>query len=196
MPRPAAGTAPPVEGVHLLTPAVHADERGEFFEWLRTDRLARAVGRPVTVAQVNVSVSRLGVLRGIHYAAAPPGQAKFLTCLRGAVLDVVVDVRVGSPTFGRCTTVRLDDRTRRGIWIAAGLGHAVLALSDHALVAYACSHPYAPEGERGLNPLDPDLGIDWPAGLTPRLAPRDTAWPTLAEARAGGLLPRYEDFAP
>src|SRR6185312_4820749 len=106
-----------------------------------------------------------GALRGIHFADVPPSQAKYLTCMRGAVLDVVVDLRVGSPTFGSWDSVVLDDVTHRTIYISEGLGHAVLALSDHTTLVYLCSEGYAPEREHTVNPLDPEIGIEWPVDV-------------------------------
>ncbi len=176
-----------------VIPVQHADDRGVFLEWYRFDRLTEAMGHPLRLAQGNCSVSRRGVLRGIHFADVPPGQAKYVTCLRGAALDVVVDIRVGSPTFGRWDTVRLDDVDRRAVYIAEGLGHAFMALSDEATVAYLCSEPYRPGREHGVHPLDPAIGISWPEEISPLLSPKDAATPTLAEAAEHGLLPRYDD---
>jgi dTDP-4-dehydrorhamnose 3,5-epimerase len=176
-----------------ITPAQYADERGVFLEWYRFEPLAEAVGHPLRLAQANCSVSRRGVVRGVHFADVPPSQAKYVTCLAGAVLDVVVDIRVGSPTFGRWDAVRLDDVDRRAVYLAEGLGHAFIALSDTATVSYLCSEPYTPDREHGLHPLDPGLGIAWPAGVEPLLSPKDAAAPTLEQARAEGLLPSYDD---
>ena len=140
--------------------------------------------------QANHSVSSRGTLRGVHFADVPPGQAKYVYCTRGAVLDVVVDLRVGSPTFGVSDSVRLDDQDRRGIYLSEGLGHAFLALTDDANVTYLCSEPYAPGREHGVHPLDPELDLPWPEG-DHLLSDKDAAAPTLAEARASGLLPDY-----
>ncbi|HEU4674409.1 MAG TPA: dTDP-4-dehydrorhamnose 3,5-epimerase, partial [Motilibacteraceae bacterium] len=134
-----------------------------------------------------------GVVRGVHFADVPPSQAKYVSCLSGAVLDVVVDIRVGSPTFGRWDAVRLDDVDHRALYLAEGLGHAFMALTDGAVVSYLCSAPYAPQREHGLHPLDPGLALPWPADVEPLLSPKDAAAPTLAEALAAGLLPTYED---
>lgn len=173
-------------------PTQHADDRGVFLEWFSRGVFAEAAGHPLALAQANCSVSRRGTLRGIHFADVPPSQAKYVTCLSGAVLDVVVDIRVGSPGFGAYDTVRLDDQDRRAVYVAEGLGHAFLALTDDATVVYLCSEPYAPGREHGLNPLDPEIGIDWPADLEPLLSPKDAAAPSLAEAADRGLLPDYE----
>ena len=181
-----------VPGALELTPAQHADERGLFLEWYRSDELEAAVGRAMPLAQANCSVSRRGVVRGVHFADVPPSQAKYVTCFAGAVLDVVVDLRVGSPAYGRWAAVRLDDVTRRAVYLPEGVGHAFCALSDSATVAYLCSEPYRPDREHAVHPLDPALGLPWPADLELVLSPKDAAAPSLAEALASGLLPSYE----
>jgi dTDP-4-dehydrorhamnose 3,5-epimerase len=182
-----------ISGAYLFSPVIHADERGAFLEWFRADAVLAATGRTLDLAQANCSVSRRGVLRGVHFADVPPSQAKYVTCVAGAVLDVIVDIRVGSPTFGEWVAVELDDRTRRAVFIAEGLGHAFMALSEQATVVYLCSEPYAPGREHGVHPLDPELAIGWPADVEPVLSAKDADAPSLAQARERGLLPRYED---
>lgn len=177
----------------MLEPTIFPDDRGSFHEWFRTGDIEEAVGHPLDLAQANCSVSRRGVLRGIHFADVPPSQAKYVKCLRGAVLDVVVDIRVGSPTFGGWDAVQLDDETHRSIYIAEGLGHAFMALTDDATVVYLCSAGYAPGREHGINPLDPEIAIEWPIGTGPLMSPKDAAAPSLADALRDGLLPSYED---
>ena len=175
-----------------LTPRIHPDDRGVFLEWFRAEDLTAAAGHPLTLAQANCSVSRRGTLRGIHFADVPPGQAKYVTCLAGAVLDVVVDIRTGSPTHGAWEAVRLDDVDRRALYLGEGLGHAFLALTDGAVVSYLCSTGYNPGAEHGINPLDPELGIAWPDDVEPLLSPKDAAAPTLAQAAEQGLLPSWD----
>lgn len=177
-----------IEGAWEIVPVQHGDPRGLFLEAFRADRLAAVVGHEPKVTQVNVSVSARGVVRGIHFADLPPGQAKYVTCSRGAVIDVIVDIRTGSPTFGRWQGVRLDDTERRAVYISEGLGHGFCALTDDATLTYLCSAPYRPAHEHTVHPLDPDLAIEWPAE-EPQLSARDAAAPSLAEARAKGLLP-------
>lgn len=177
-----------IGGAWEITPQQHGDPRGRFLEWYRHDRLAEAVGHRLELAQANLSVSARGVVRGIHYADVPPGQAKYVTCVSGAVLDVVVDVRRGSPTFGRWEAVRLDDVDRRAVYLAEGLGHGFCALTDGATLAYLCSTTYHPAAEHAVHPLDPALGIDWPTG-SPILSDRDAAAPLLDAAP----LPDYGD---
>jgi dTDP-4-dehydrorhamnose 3,5-epimerase len=188
-----------VPGAWEITPVQHGDPRGVFLEWFQGVPFAQNVGHPLTLAQANMSVSAAGVLRGIHFADVPPGQAKYVTCPKGAVLDVVVDIRVGSPTFGQWDTVLLDDVDRRAIYLSEGLGHAFCSLEDGSTVVYLCSTPYAPGREHGVHPLDPAIGIEWPSvardgsPITPQLSAKDTSAPTLAEAAEQGLLPRWED---
>jgi dTDP-4-dehydrorhamnose 3,5-epimerase len=145
------------------------------------------------ITQANCSVSRRGVIRGIHFSDVPPGQAKYVTCASGAILDVVVDLRLGSPGFGRWEAVQLDDENRRALYIGEGLGHAFMALSDRATALYLCSTGYAPDREHGVHPLDPDIGIAWPADLEKILSAKDSAAPSLQQAQADGLLPEFSD---
>ncbi|AZS83337.1 dTDP-4-dehydrorhamnose 3,5-epimerase [Streptomyces griseoviridis] len=179
----------------VLEPTVFPDARGTFHEWYRGTEFREATGYDLPLAQANCSVSRRGALRGVHFSDLPPGQAKWVSCMRGAVLDVVVDLRVGSPTYRRWDAVRLDDTDRRALFLAEGLGHAFLALTDDATVVYLTSSGYAPGREHGVHPLDPGLGIAWPAGITPLLSEKDAGAPTLAEAERSGLLPSYAECA-
>ncbi len=183
-----------IEGSWVITPKIHADQRGAFLEWFTEPAFIEAVGHPLRLAQANCSVSARGVVRGIHFADVPPGQAKYVTCVSGAVLDVVVDLRTGSPTFGRWEGVRLDDVARRAVYLAEGLGHGFCALTEGATVVYLCSEGYAPTREHGVHPLDPDLAIDWgiPAGDI-QLSPKDADAPMLEVALAGGSLPGWVD---
>jgi dTDP-4-dehydrorhamnose 3,5-epimerase len=180
-----------VPGAWVFTPKQFPDDRGLFLEWLRNDLLAEVVGHPLTVVQANNSVSRRGVLRGVHYALVPPGQAKYVYCPRGAIMDFVVDIRDGSPTFGAWDSVLLDDVDRRAMYVAEGVGHAFVALTDDASLTYLVSAPYDPAREFTVSPLDPALGIDW--GVTdPVLSERDAKAPSLDEARRLGQLPTWE----
>jgi dTDP-4-dehydrorhamnose 3,5-epimerase len=182
-----------IGGAWTFTPALHGDDRGYFLEWFRAGELSESLGHRPEIAQGNCSVSRRGVIRGVHFASVPPGQAKYVTCVSGAVLDVIVDVRVGSPSYGRWEAVRLDDASRRAVYLSEGLGHAFTALSDEATVIYLCSTPYSPGREHGVHPLDPDIGIEWPTDTEPVLSGKDAAAPTLEQARQAGLLPVYAD---
>ena len=109
-----------IGGAWTFTPALHRDERGYFLEWFQAGELSESLGYRPEIAQANCSMSRQGVVRGVHFASVPPGQAKYVTCVSGAVLDVIVDVRVGSPTYGRWEDVRLDDTSRRAVFLAEG----------------------------------------------------------------------------
>jgi dTDP-4-dehydrorhamnose 3,5-epimerase len=180
-----------VEGAWEISPIQRGDPRGLFLEWYRSDQMVSAIGHPFDLVQANLSVSERGVVRGVHFADVPPGQAKYVTCVRGALLDVIVDLRVGSPNFGQWDAVRLDDVDRRAVYLSEGLGHGVCALTDEATTLYLCSASYNPAAEHGVHPLDPELAIDWPAD-SPILSAKDLAAPSLADAKAAGLLP---DFA-
>lgn len=185
-----------IDGAWVYTPQVHHDDRGSFAEAFRGAEFAADLGYRLDVAQVNCSVSRRGVIRGIHYADVPPGQAKYVTCVSGAILDVVVDLRAGSPSFGKWEAVRLDAAARNAVFLSEGLGHAFMALTDGATAIYLCSTPYAPGREHGLHPLDETIGIAWPAddeGGEPVLSDKDAAAPGLDEALRAGQLPRYEE---
>lgn len=182
-----------IDGAWVFNPKIHHDDRGSFLESFRGDEVAAELGYRLDIAQVNWSVSRRGVIRGVHFADVPPGQAKYVTCVRGAIIDVVVDLRVGSPGFGRWEAVRLDDENRRSVFIGEGLGHAFMALTDECTVVYLCSTPYMPGREHGIDPLDPTIGIGWPADVEPVLSPKDAAAPSLAEALRDGLLPQCAD---
>jgi dTDP-4-dehydrorhamnose 3,5-epimerase len=182
-----------IDGCWVLAPRIHKDGRGSFLEWFRESEFYADLGYRMDVAQANCSVSRRGVIRGVHFSDVPPGQAKYITCASGAIIDVVVDLRVGSPGFGRWQAVRLDGETRRALFIPEGLGHAFVALSDQATVLYLCSTPYAPGREHGVHPLDPAIGIAWPMDMEKVLSDKDASAPTLAEAQSAGLLPDYAE---
>lgn len=181
-----------IEGAWVHEPRLFADRRGSFHEWFTSADFRESVGRDLSLAQANCSVSAPGVLRGVHFADVPPGQAKYVTCVRGAVLDVVADLRTGSPTFGEWETVRLDDDAHRCVYLSEGLGHAFLSLAADSTVVYLCSTGYTPHAEHGVHPLDATLGIDWPVTGDPVLSEKDAAAPTLAAAQSQGLLPSYE----
>lgn len=182
-----------VPGAYEMTPEQRGDERGAFLEWYRADRMAAAVGHPLLLAQANTSVSARGVVRGVHFADVPPGQAKYVTCTAGAGLDIIVDIRVGSATFGQWDAVRLDPVDRRAVYVGEGLGHAFMALEEGTAISYLLSTGYAPEREHGVHPLDPDLALPWPADVEPVLSRKDRDAPSLAAARAAGLLPSYDE---
>jgi len=181
----------PIEGAFVVTPRQFADSRGVFLEFFRSDVFLGAAGHSLSLAQANCSVSAKGVMRGIHFASVPPGQAKYVTCLQGSVLDVTVDIRLGSPTFGQWEAVQLDTETRRAVYLTEGLGHVFLSLQDDSTVMYLCSEGYAPGREFGIDPFDPDIGISWP-DVDITLSDKDRQAPSLAEVRELGLLPDYQ----
>jgi dTDP-4-dehydrorhamnose 3,5-epimerase len=176
-----------------FTPRVFPDSRGEFVAPYQEDVFVKTVGFPLRLAQSNHSRSRRWSVRGLHYADVPPGQAKYVYCPRGSLLDLVVDIRVGSPTFGRWDAAVLDPRDFRAIYIPEGVAHAFLALEDDTVISYLCSAGYNPAAEHGINPYDPALGLPWPEDIEPLLSEKDAAAPTLAEAEAAGMLPTYAE---
>jgi len=179
-----------IAGAYHVRNVVHADDRGEFVEWFRIDKVEQATGYRFPVSQANLSRSAQGVVRGIHFADVPPGQAKLVTCLSGSIRDVVVDIRVGSPTFGTWEAVDLDAHSRDAVLLPVGVGHAFVAKEDNTLVAYLVSEVYTPHAEHGIHPLDPDLAIDFGVDHDQLLlSPKDQQAPTLAHAKRDGLLP-------
>lgn len=182
-----------ISHAYEFSPSTFPDTRGVFVAPFQEKPFIDAVGHPLRVAQTNHSVSRMGAIRGVHFADTPPGQAKYVYCSRGALLDIVVDVRVGSPTFGEWDTVRLDTVSYRSLYLAEGLGHAFVALEDDTAMTYLCSTGYNPGAEHGITPMDEALRLPWPTDLEPLLSEKDAKAPTLAEAAAMGLLPKYED---
>lgn len=177
----------------LCAPDLHGDERGMFLEWFRGDELAAATGRRFDIVQANHSVSRRGALRGVHFADVPPGQAKFVYCPAGAVLDIVVDLRVGSPTFGTVDSVVLEETERRAVFIAEGIGHAMVALRDDSSLTYLVSTFYDPVAEHTVSPVDPALALPLPDEIgAPKMSEKDVSAPTLREASDLGRLPRYD----
>jgi len=183
-----------IPGAWEITPEIHGDARGLFFEWLTDRGFTGFAGHSFDVRQANCSVSAAGVLRGLHFAQLPPSQAKYVTCVSGSVFDVVVDIRLGSPTFGRSDSVVLDDTDHRTIYLSEGLAHGFLALQDNSTVMYLCSAEYNPQREHTICATDPALAIDWPLvdGAVPSLSDRDAVAPSLDEVRKSGLLPTWE----
>jgi len=175
-------------GVLIVEPRVFGDARGFFLETHSRERYA-AHGIGPDFVQDNHSRSARGVLRGLHFQE-PQAQGKLVQAARGAIFDVAVDVRRGSPHFGRWTGVELSDENHRQLWVPPGFAHGFLTLSETADVLYKCTAFYAPDCERAVRWDDPAIGIDWPdVGREPRLSARDAAAPMLAEC-AG--LPAYE----
>jgi dTDP-4-dehydrorhamnose 3,5-epimerase len=167
-----------LEGLVLLAPTVHGDERGFFLETYRADAWA-AHGVPTEFVQDNQSRSRRGTVRGMHFQISP-GQGKLVRVARGSVFDVVVDIRVGSPTFGHWEAAVLDDERGLQLWIPPGFAHGFCVLSDVADFVYKCTSYYDPATEAGFSFADPDVGIEWPEGELSH-SQRDRDAPRLAE---------------
>ncbi|WP_079102240.1 dTDP-4-dehydrorhamnose 3,5-epimerase family protein [Streptomyces sp. TP-A0356] len=176
-----------------ITPYKHRDARGSFYESFRRDKLAAEIGRPVPVAQVNYSVSRKQVLRGLHGTLLPPGQAKVVCVVRGAVLDIVVDLRLGSPTYGVHEANWLDAESGETLFVAEGLVHGFLALTDDTCVSYLCSTEFVPGTQLDIDPFDAELDLPWGLSEAPLMSAKDASAVSVAAAREAGLLPRYED---
>ena len=172
-----------LDGLVLLAPAVHGDERGFFVETYR-EELWRQYGIPTEFVQDNQSRSRRGTLRGIHFQTHP-GQGKLVRCARGRVLDVVVDLRRGSPTFGEWESVELDDTKGQQLWIPIGFGHGFCVLSDVADFVYKCTAYYDAATESGIRFDDPDVGVEWPSGIELIYSERDRNAPRLADVAEG-----------
>ncbi|MCK2243937.1 MULTISPECIES: dTDP-4-dehydrorhamnose 3,5-epimerase family protein [unclassified Crossiella] len=184
-----------IPDAYEFTPKSFPDDRGLLVVPFQADLVTETVGYPLPLAQSNHSVSRRGVIRGVHFADTPPGQAKYVYCASGALLDIIIDIRLGSPTFGKWEAVRLSSETYNSIYISEGLGHCFLALEENTVMSYLCSTPFTPARERAINPLDPALGLPWAEhldGAAPVLSVKDTEAPSLAEAEAAGLLPKYQ----
>ena len=171
-----------LEGVKIIEPRIFGDARGYFFEsW--NERNYREAGIDCRWVQDNESKSRAGVLRGLHFQAAPYTQAKLVRVIAGSVLDVVLDIRKGSPTFGKHVAVELSDRNKRQLFVPRGFAHGFVVLSDEVIFAYKCDNPYMPSHERGIAFDDPALGIDWKIGRDHAiLSEKDTKNPLLKDA--------------
>jgi dTDP-4-dehydrorhamnose 3,5-epimerase len=181
-----------IPDVLVVRPKSYRDPRGYFFESFNQQAIGAAIGRPFTVAQVNCSVSKRGVIRGVH-GARLPGQAKLVYCVRGAILDVAVDLRVGSPTFGQHVTRRLTQHDAVAVFMGQGVGHGFHVLEDDSCVSYLCSGPYVPQDEIVLNPLDPELDIAWGVTASSILSDKDRDASSLAGLLANHELPAYEE---
>ncbi len=162
-----------IPGVWTYTPRTFADDRGYFFEWFQDSTFRETAGGDFALAQANCSVSSKGTLRGIHFADVPPGQRKYVMCLTGSIMDVAVDLRKGSPTFGKWDFANLSRENHKVISIPNGVGHAFMALEDDTTVVYLCDQRYNPTGEREINPLDPEIGIQWPQELPILMSQKD-----------------------
>lgn len=188
-----------IEGAWLAESPVWSDERGFFREWFRHEEILKSTGIDFSVRQCNISSSDKGVIRGIHYSLAPDGQAKWITCVSGAILDVIVDIRPKSPTFRRIEYVDLKGGEGRAVLIGKGLGHGFMALEDKTTVSYLLDTTYRPEFEFDIQPTDPDMGIDWHleliGGIGMVTSPKDAQAPTLEQRRIKGSLPKNQNLS-
>ena len=175
-----------IEGVLIIEPRVFDDARGYFFESFSQrefdDKVAPILAHSVHFVQDNESMSSYGVMRGLHFQRPPFTQSKLVRCVKGAVLDIAVDIRKGSPTFGRHVAVELTEDNHRQFFVPRGFAHGFAVLSDTAIFQYKCDEFYHPEADGGISIQDPSLGIDWriPAEKA-ILSEKDTKHPTLAE---------------
>lgn len=177
-----------IEGAWEIDPVVFASPAGLFVEAFDGNSFARRTGNLMLLGQLNIAVVRAGTLRGIHFGDPPSRQTKYVTCAVGAVWNVAVDLRPASPTFGTWQGTLLDDRSRRAVYLDEGIGHGYLCLDDLSVLAYACSEPHIAGRSRRIHPLDPDLGIRWPAhdrdgaGINAVIGTRDSTAPAFGEA--------------
>lgn len=180
-------------GAFLLSPRAVGDEVVVRYETFRQDDVEAAIGRPFAIGYSGLSAAQRLVLRGIHGTAGEDGRARLFACVRGSAVHVVVDLRVGSPEYGRHEMVWLDHRNASGVFVSEGLGHAWLALEDDTVVACHSSRPDTPGVGYTVSALDPALALPWGLTEAPVMSDEDLAAPTAAEALAKGLLPAYED---
>ena len=168
------------------------DNRGSFFESFRLNSLENIIGRKFDVKQSNTSISRAGSIRGIHFAQVPPSQAKYIQCQKGSILDFVIDVRVGSPTFAQHVSIELNSKIPKAIFIEEGLAHAFIALEDDTIVTYFVNQYFNPTNEKAINPLDSEISINW-GNLKYLISEKDKNAKTLSEMQELGHLPIYKD---
>ena len=168
------------------------DNRGFFYESFKEEDFKKLIGRNLNIKQTNTSSSSKGSVRGIHYALVPPSQAKLVQCQRGSIKDYVIDIRVGSPTFGQFEEIELNENSASAIFIEEGLAHAFVALENQTVVTYFVTEKYNPEREKGINPFDKTLNVKWP-DLELILSEKDKQAISLDEAKDQGLLPTFDE---
>jgi dTDP-4-dehydrorhamnose 3,5-epimerase len=184
-----------IDGAWLVTTPINEDDRGKFFEWFKFSEIEDATEIHFQVKQANVSVSKKGALRGIHYSLAQGGQAKWVTCSNGHILDVVVDIRPESPTFKKYIQINLKSGDGKALLIGRGLGHGFLALEDNSIVSYLLDSQYSPSEEFAINSIDPDLEINWHleliGGSSLIRSQKDIQAPTIAQQLEAKNLPHF-----
>ena len=169
-----------IEGAWLFESPSHGDDRGYFREWFKSSVITETLGREFNVSQSNLSRSKKGVVRGIHFSMAPGGQAKWVTCANGSLWDVIVDIRPKSPTFKRWEAVELRAEEGKSLLISEGLGHAFLSLQDNTVISYLLTTPYSPKDDFAINPQDPEIAIKWPE-MQLLFSEKDAGAPSLKE---------------
>lgn len=183
-----------IEGAWLAESPIWEDDRGNFREWFVRAEVLSKTGIDFSVQQANISINKKGVIRGIHYSLAPEGQAKWITCVGGRIIDVIVDIRPNSPTFKKIEYVKLSAEEGKAVLVGSGLGHGFISIEDQSVVSYLLSSPYSPKTEYEINPLDPGLKINWESEIINKpeilMSPKDSASPTLEERNLEGLLPK------
>lgn len=173
----------PVQGVFVIEPKVFGDSRGYFYESFKQAEFDEHIGQHVEFVQENQSKSSKGVLRGLHYQKGDASQAKLVRVVKGAVLDVAVDIRKSSPTFGKYVAVELSEENNRQLFIPRGFAHGFLVLSDEAVFTYKVDNVYAPHADAGIMYNDPQVGIEWPKlDCDFLLSEKDTKHPLLKDA--------------
>jgi dTDP-4-dehydrorhamnose 3,5-epimerase len=182
-----------IEGAWVANSPVWIDNRGSFREWFRREEVLSQTGIDFSVQQANISVSNKGVVRGIHYSLTADGQAKWVTCTNGSIIDVIVDIRPNSSTYKKIEYINLNAEEGKAVLIGKGLGHGFIALEDKSTVSYVLSSPYESKLEYKINPMDPDLRINWKSELVGEaeliMSEKDEKGPTLGEQKLRNLLP-------
>jgi dTDP-4-dehydrorhamnose 3,5-epimerase len=180
----------PIDGLFEAQSPVWGDDRGFFREWFKGPDF-ETKGVRFNARQANLSTSTRNVVRGLHYSLAPEGQAKVVTCVYGKVDDVIVDIRVGSPTFGKVHLVHLEAGAGRSLYLPAGVAHGFCVTTDTAVLAYLLSSVFNASMELEINPFDPELNVPWPIEGEAVVSQKDSAAPTMAQRRAANELPTY-----
>ena len=183
-----------IEGTWVAEATVWPDKRGIFREWFKSEEILKATGIDFSVQQANFSLSHKGVIRGIHYSLAPEGQAKWVTCVSGAIIDVIVDIRPNSTTYKKIEYVELAPETGVAILIGPGLGHGFISLEENSGVSYLLNSPYSPNYELDITPTDTDLKIEWQRFIKENsdfiLSDKDRLAPSLMQREINLELPR------
>jgi dTDP-4-dehydrorhamnose 3,5-epimerase len=183
-----------IEGAWLAESPAWNDDRGYFREWFKREEVLSKTGIDFSVQQANVSQSRRGVIRGIHYSLAAEGQSKWVTCVTGAILEVIVDIRPNSPTYKQKELIQIDSTSQKSLLVGSGLGHGFVSLSENSTVSYLLSSEYNPMYEHGVNFFDQELNInvnDFLFDMKPILSEKDSFAPNLMDLEKQNLLPMY-----